>query len=59
MEGEVISCRKFIKEYGKSIEAYCNSLSALLLGESLEGLMAFMQYQGVDIRYENGVIVRY
>lgn len=51
-----INCREFIKRFQEDIEAYMQSISTLILGASLEGIISFLQYEGVHIYLHNGKI---
>lgn len=39
-----INCSEFIKRFQEDMEAYMQSISTLILGASLEGIISFLQY---------------
>ena len=49
---EKITCNEFIKKYHKDIEAYSKSLNSELFGNTIEEMLKFMRYQGVNIYLE-------
>ena len=54
-----IPCKEFIKNYGKNIEAFQQSLHAELIENDINGLLKFMRYQGVEIYLENNEMYLY